>query len=215
MRTLWNHEDNKEAVDAICEKYTGEDAGDNMNRFNAFKKYINKHKETISDQLKELWDEIITNSTAEENVKRAAFGNLKSELVDKLFEEIPTDADVDKWKRARNTEALHNLRVYKAEWAELIKKHTEALKTNIINFVFEGRDEADIGESAEYVRRINNTITSLTAMSTKDRRKFIYDSVLKSNNRRMIVNIHDYITDILKDPSLQPIVDDINYVLRR
>ena len=89
-------------------------------------------------------------------------------------------------------------------------------KTHIINNVFEGRDEADLDTSAEYVRRINNTITSLLAMSMKDRRKFIYDSVLKSNNRRMIADIQDYITKVLKNPpEYKPIIDDITYVLNR
>ena len=217
MRTLWNHPDNKEAVDAICEKYTGEDAGDNMNRFNAFKKYINKHRETVSKQLsQELWNEIIADSTTEENVKKAAFGNMSSDAVDQLFIEIPTDADVDKWKRARNKIELYNLRVYKAAWADEIKKYTEMCKTHIINNVFEGRDEADLDTSAEYVRRINNTITSLLAMSMKDRRKFIYDSVLKSNNRRMIADIQDYIIKVLHNPpEYKPIIDDITYVLNR
>jgi hypothetical protein len=215
MKTLWNHEANKEAVDAICEKYTGEDAGDNMNRFVAFKKYINKHRETISGQLEELWREITINSTAEENVKRAAFGNMSPEAIEQLFREIPTDAQVDAWKRSGDKQALHNLRVYKAAWAEEIKKYSDAFKTNIINYVFEGRNEADIGESEEYIRRINNTIRSMIAMSKNDRRKFIYDNVFKRNNGRMIGDTHDYIVNILKDPSLQPIIEDINYVARR
>jgi hypothetical protein len=168
---LWNHPDNREAVEQITTKYPHTD---NLlcatHRYDMFKNYIKKNQDKIKQQIHTNLDTIIRRSTDLDS--SAALSHFLKPVID-MVSGMPSDSDFAILKVAKDYDTLTHIKVLKAELAETMKQQYSVIKSLLLNRIFIGLNAADIPAASDYDERIARYLDTLSTLDSTTRSKHI------------------------------------------
>ena len=168
---LWNHPENREAVEQIKTKYPHTD---NLlcatHRYDMFKNYIKKNQDKIKQQIHTNLETIISRSTSLD--ASAALSYFLKPVID-MVSGMPNDGDFAIMKVAKDYDTLTHIKVQKAELAETMKQQYSVMKSLLLNRIFIGLNAADIPAARDYDERIVHYLDTLATLDPTTRSKHI------------------------------------------
>ena len=208
---LWNHPDNKEAVDLI--KVKAPNTGDllcSTHRLELFKSYIKKNQEKIKGQLEPEMQTII-DRTIDIGSGTVLYAVLEPVL--SMVSGMPPDLDLAAMKISKDHDTLHHITVQKAQLSDTMRSHFAYIKSHLINRIFGELDEADMPNNTAaptYEERVRRYLDTLLTLDPTTRSKHIH---VLMRDRKHTTDLIDYM-NIIKDDKYLPLFQEIQAKLQ-
>lgn len=193
---LWNHDDNKSAVELIKVKVPN--TGDllcSTHRLELFKSYIKKNQDKITEQLQPVMRTIIERTI---DIRDGTPLSIILEPVLSMVSGMPPDLDLAAMKIGKEHETLQHVAVQKAKLSDVMKNHFAYLKSLLINRIFGELDEGDVPNNnvaPTYEARVRRYLDTLLTLDPTTRSQHINALMRDRKHTNDLMNYMNTIKD--------------------